>query len=583
MKQEITDLELDINQLPDNQLKIESLLELARKCQDSSYLSKGEFYARKALELALSLDDQASVPLAKIRLGFINYRAGEYDTAISFFQEAAQNSSDDANTATAYDGMGIVYGKMMILDKALDYQLKALQMRKEMDNHRAIQQSLNNISNIYRKAKDYDKALENLFKSLEIARKLDRKRSEAMVYNNIGECYREMGDLDNALDYYQRALEIKQKVGDRRALAISLINMGLINREQENYKEALDYYHQALDLVGQMENNHLKMSVSEKLADVYEELEDYQQALSYHKIYTEVKDTIFNEKSSRRIAEMEAKFEVAVQKREAEIYRLKNVELADAKDKIEQQKIELENVNKELNELNQSKDSILRIVSHDLKGTIGSIIPLCDMISFKRKLDTEVIQTLNMIKDNINRSLLLVDDILEANRIDMEGFSLDLQEINIVDVFFEYYKSFSQMALKKDIKLNYNPGFENLVCKIDLNRFWQVVHNLMSNAVKFTPRNGKIDIELKKMESPEKPDYVLISIKDTGIGIPENQLEEIFKKFTSARRVGTEGETTTGLGLSIVKKLVNLHQGEISVESEVGVGSVFKLKLPLVN
>jgi two-component system sensor histidine kinase VicK len=131
----------------------------------------------------------------------------------------------------------------------------------------------------------------------------------------------------------------------------------------------------------------------------------------------------------------------------------------------------------------------------------------------------------------------------------------------------------AQEHLSKQIELTSNQ--EQVYAEVDSLKFLSIVNNLLSNALKFTPDNGKIHLHVE-----EQADAILLTVKDNGVGIPEKYHLVLFDKFTKARRSGLKGEESVGLGMSIVKRLVDLHQGKIWLESQEGKGTTFFIHIP---
>ncbi len=560
--------------------KVDYLLDIAYKCQESVELQNGLVFADRALNFSKNISDLNREYLSLVRIGYLNYKAGNYEEALNYFQQSTCIYEDEKKCARAFDGIGMVYRALKRYDKALYYKKKALKIREENKDFKGIQQSLNNISNVYNKLGDYKKSFEYIFRALKMAEELKDNKALSIIYNNIGELHRELKEYNKALNYYKKSLILSNKSNDKVNTSITLFNIGLVNKVKKNYQEALNSCLESYEIIKHLKSGSLLMNIVEAISELYEDSQDFKKALQFRKKYIKIRSKMFDEDSSKMIAEMDAKYSVSMKEKETEIYRLKNVELVEAYKQIESQKSELEIKNNELVKINQSKDSILRIVSHDLKSSIGSVIPFCQMLTMIQTQSREAEDTLKMIKSTIDRSLVLVNDILEANRIDMEGFVLDFQEIDVKLILKDYMKDFNNIALKKDIQLNYISIPDEMICSLDFNRFWQIMYNLISNAVKFSNRNEKVDITLGKHVENGKI-HVFIEVKDNGVGISEKEIDIIFNKFTAARKCGTEGEPTTGLGLSIVKKLVQLHGGNISVQSEIGKGSKFTILFPL--
>ncbi|MBN1619431.1 tetratricopeptide repeat-containing sensor histidine kinase [candidate division WOR-3 bacterium] len=555
------------------------LLEKAKEFFEASETVPSFNCALTALEICEKNSIEDLKNRAFLRLGFLCFHMSDFDKAIEYFQKVASSETDPDRLTSSYEGMGVVFAKMNLTEKALFYMKKSLEIREKEGLQKFIQQSCNNIANVYRRLGDFAKSLEYLERAKKAAESAGNKRPLSFILNNIGEVYRETGALEEALSYYEKAIALKREIGDRNGEAPPLFNFGLIMKEKGDTEKSLEYVREAFEIYFSTDNNLGQMNAAKTLSELYEEKEEYQKALYFSRIYAEKMDVIFNEEKTSRIAEMDARFEVKLRERETEIYRMKNEELAGANMMIEKQNAELAEKNEELTELNKSKDAIMRVVSHDLKGTIGSIIPLSQMLAHLQNLNAEAEETLEVIKHYVQRALVLVEDILEINKIESEDFRLELAEMNIADLISEFAGDFRRLSGKKGVNFELSNEGGNCICMVDFNRFWQIMQNLFSNALKFTPRGGRISITHKRELSGDIL-YAVVSVEDSGIGIPEEMKPKIFDKFTEAKREGTEGEQTTGLGLSIVKRLIELHGGEIGVFSKTNEGSVFTFRIP---
>lgn len=165
---------------------------------------------------------------------------------------------------------------------------------------------------------------------------------------------------------------------------------------------------------------------------------------------------------------------------------------------------------------------------------------------------------------------------MEIGRLEDENFVLEKKVVNLNQFFEKSLEQFEQPTVKKG--LSFTKTFENDLKHIKINEkeFVRVIYNLISNAIKFTPAGGEIQIKTKTVVN----DKVSIEISDTGIGISKELLPIIFDKFSKARRKGIEGEKSTGLGMWIVKHIIELHKGEISVRSTENEGTTFTILLP---
>ena len=170
---------------------------------------------------------------------------------------------------------------------------------------------------------------------------------------------------------------------------------------------------------------------------------------------------------------------------------------------------------------------------------------------------------------------VLIGDLLEVAKLESEDFNLNLERTDICEQLRFQVEENRERAERKNHRLCLRVPDEPVYVQLNKERFHQICQNLISNAIKFTEEGGSIDVVLTR-----KDRHILLSIRDTGIGIPPDHLPLLFNKFTRASRLGTGGEASIGLGMNIIQNLVDLHGGKIWVESTVGVGTTFFIEIP---
>lgn len=223
----------------------------------------------------------------------------------------------------------------------------------------------------------------------------------------------------------------------------------------------------------------------------------------------------------------------------------------------------------------ERKNSILHSFSHELAGPLALIQSLSASLEGE-KADSEIIQqTLGYIQETCKKSISLIKEVLNNEFLESANVALRKIRFNLLDKVHNAVTVFRQADFnsRKTIKLvsSHNPMF----IVADEVTMMQVIHNLIANSLKFTDEGGTITVTLLEREKT-----VLFSVHDDGIGIPKELQPYVFDKFTKARRPGLRGEETVGLGLSIVKNIVELHQGRIWLTSEENQGSTFFIELP---
>jgi two-component system sensor histidine kinase VicK len=227
--------------------------------------------------------------------------------------------------------------------------------------------------------------------------------------------------------------------------------------------------------------------------------------------------------------------------------------------------------------INARKNSTLEILAHDLKGPLGMISMMASSIQKEAQLEGKdhILQAVKFIQDMCSRNIALIrnlvnQEFLESTEVELRKERADLVW-EIQDVIDNYKRSEENIAKVFII----NSTDEKLYVHIDSLKLMQVINNLISNAIKFTPDNGVIEVNIRNQQNT-----VLIMVSDNGIGIPKDMHPYLFDKFTKARRPGLKGEEPVGLGMSIIKTLIELHGGKITFESEEGVGSRFFIEIP---
>jgi signal transduction histidine kinase len=234
-----------------------------------------------------------------------------------------------------------------------------------------------------------------------------------------------------------------------------------------------------------------------------------------------------------------------------------------------------------LQSLNDVKDKAMRNLSHDMRNALNNIIGMASMITEDEDISIDEIRKMaQVIQRNGLNLKMMVDNMLDTDRLAKGTVQLKLEPVAINNLLEQCREDHLFTARQKNILIKMMPHEDDLIVRADRIRLIQVLNNLITNAIKFTHPGGRVELQTEVVRS-EDEDQVLIHIRDNGIGIPKDYLPRIFNKFGIHHRPGTRKEQGIGLGLSVVKQLVDLHQGKISVESEEEVGTQFTIALPL--
>jgi signal transduction histidine kinase len=250
---------------------------------------------------------------------------------------------------------------------------------------------------------------------------------------------------------------------------------------------------------------------------------------------------------------------------------------------ITQHKINKENEKriKELEHYDKLKNNFFSNISHELKTPLNLIFSAIQVIELKNSICKQeqctIEKYINIIRQNSNRLLRIIGNLIDITKIDSGHFFIHLQNKDIVNVVEDIVLSVVDYVESKGISIIFDTEIEEKVMAFDPDAMERIIFNLLSNSIKFTPSGGAIEVNIY-----DKTDNIVISVKDTGLGIPIEKQSSIFEKFFQVDKSLSRNREGSGIGLSIVKELVSLHDGNIELNSTLGKGSEFRIELPVI-
>ena len=259
----------------------------------------------------------------------------------------------------------------------------------------------------------------------------------------------------------------------------------------------------------------------------------------------------------------------------------KRTQLEELNQQLNQTNQELNEANAKLRELAEMKEEFLALTTHDLRSPLTVISGVISFFTSGRlgELSPEQKNMVTMMERNTQNLIELVNDLLDASKLESGTMRLDKTSINLREVINELRETMLvPLSKEKEIKLieTFPPDLPPVVA--DRAKLRRILLNLLSNALKFTAKGGRVEVSAERLEEGER---VRVSVSDTGVGIAPEDVARLFDKYEQTRSRATRGEKGTGLGLYITKQLVELHGSEITVDSEPGKGSTFSFTLPI--
>lgn len=549
-----------------------------------SLLLSGRIYYRntmydKSLEKTL-----AALPICS-SLGLVNeeadcrnliaicqYKYGDYAESLKNAFESLKLTRKTKNRileSTCCNTIGNCYLHLKEFDNALDYLNIALKIKDELFDEKGRGMILINLGNVYFEKNEFLECEKYYNEGLEIKKKTEDLQGILICYNNLGNVAAyHYKDLNKALEYYEKSHALSMENGFDYYTAELYYLKASLYYHFEMYNEAIENLDKCSEISLANNYTHIIPNMTDMYGMVYYNIGDFKKACEYYrKSYTLVSET-FKDSSNSKIEYLNVLHKVELVQQEAEFHRSVNEEL--------------KTVNEKLVDLNNEKNEFLGMAAHDLKNPLSAIsLSVSALRKLKDKYSAEQIdRKLEQIELTSTRMQDIIKNFLDINAIESGRINLSAKEINVLEILEKVINDNNVLTERKGIKINTLCEFDKLIIMGDYMGLNEVFENLFSNSVKYSPLRSEVTV---KCEKDLLKEHVIISFIDEGMGIKEEEMPKLFKKFSKLSTKPTAGENSTGLGLSIVKKLIESMGGEVWCESVYGKGSSFKTRFKLVQ
>lgn len=549
-------------------------LGIAQLFDQTGNLKKSDEALEQALNLNVAVDDKQVLVFIYNKQGSIKARDGQIEAAEENYNAVLMNLADlpDALTeAEAHFNLGALYTRQNKLTKALEKYKQSLALWRSEQNAANEANTLNAIGNLYSLMKNEEKALANHVVALEIRQRLSDKAALAESYNNIGTLYYQQKNLERAVANVDLALAAAQASQDQEQMRKSYDLLSLCLRDAGDFREALRYRELFVEMTDfiQRDMNQQKLVDAQTGYQIDKKQNEIQKLESIRKARER---ELAAERRTKIILYALVGLAAVVLVLILYLYFLKrrtNKILQVAHDTVRDQNVQL-------TDLNATKDKFFSIISHDLKGPLNSLTSFSGLlINHTDSLSKDEIKMLAKDLDKSLKNLFaLLENLLEWSRSQTGNIEFKPEPFDLIALLQQNKDLLGTQAQNKNISLVLNSADQ---LQIDAHRHSinTVVRNLISNAIKFTPQGGTITLSTEVKESS-----LIVSVRDTGVGMPKEVLEKLFRIDTKHTTKGTAEEKGTGLGLILCKDFIEKNGGKIWVTSEVGKGSTFSFQLP---
>ncbi|MBK7391096.1 MAG: tetratricopeptide repeat protein [Bacteroidetes bacterium] len=582
-----------VNEAINGEEVISHLIETARTLRDADLMQSEEFF-EKALNLAKNAQFSTGIGECLLELGNIQNEKGNTRQALSLLHEATalyERIAAPLRACESEQAISDICFRIGNYQEALESQLKALNFARHSENISLKGSIYNRLGEIYKALTDYNKAIENHELALRI---FDESGNESMVSITnyyIGNCYNWADNLDKSYEYLDRSLTQADSLSNPELQVKPTGSLAILFTKLKEYDKSLDYFFKAIDYVNITGNVILKADLLKSLGNLYIETGEYTKAISILTESLQIAETLKVKYPKNLIHRFLADaYEKAGDYRNALLHyknfnslsgELMNEEVV-LKTKGIQLRYDLEETLKEKELAEKTvllKDQFIANISHEIRTPLNGVLGMANLLADTNPTP-EQLEYINTIKLSANNLIVIINDILDYSKIHSGEIRFESSEFRIKELLTGMVQVLKVKAEEKKIKLNLTID-DNLPELLigDAVRLNQILLNLLNNSVKFTDK-GSVSLDMQLVESHDLTIKILFKVTDTGIGISSDKIHSIFDSFTQANYDKNRVFGGTGLGLTIVKQLVQLQGGSISVNSTLGSGSVFKVELP---
>lgn len=585
--------------------------------QSNDYYNAIDNY-EKSRKYFLQISDTLGVAKVSNSIGLIEIKRGNYAlglknslSAIDIFEKQGLYEQ----LSLAYNNLAEAYFMTNQIDKAIDFNFKALDTRKRISDRKGIVASTKNIADLYSLRKEHRKAIEYYEDVLEMLNPGTDQDLRGEILPKLGSEYLEFKEYEKASEYLVEGLKYNRKQDNQEGILRSLNAVGNLNLQKKKVRLAEIQLNEAYNIAKKIDNKNALLE-NYKLHIALDSTRGYfQNAFFWQNKYYDLKEDLAKEKQPVFPTEIEPLDLNESNPIEEEIVNnddnkkrggwrdnplvlygtiaacvifltlllLNFLKTKKYRETIDEQheKLTQEQVRNEaileqthhLEEVNQVKDKLFSIVSHDLKDSISSIKAFLDLLKEDSISKEEFRELIPELSENANNASSLLFNLLNWSKSQMQNLEPNPELFNIQDVFHTKMALVEQKVEDKRIVL-IDESQRDFVYA-DKSMVEIVIQNLITNAVKFSRTGDVITVSNQDVNGK-----ALICVEDTGVGISRENIDKLFNANKNFTTVGTKNEKGTGLGLTIAKDLVELNNGRIWVESTVNVGSKFFIELP---
>ena len=577
------------------------------------------------LHIHEELNDKVGIANAYVTLAAILNKLNEREAAIEKLASARvffEEMNDTSGIATVYNDLGSTYNTMGDTMSALQNHLQAAKLRELCGEYNGLGASNSYIAKIYLQKGDYIKASNYLKEADKAFQKASNRQGIMTTQIEMSGVYLDKYDLDSALIWLDIAENTATEIMNYQGLIDIYSSRGEIWLLKNNSDLSIKNFKHALSIAEQQNNHQQIYLLNSHLANTYKDIGNYRDAFNYQNTSVQYKDSVNSNANFKAVVQMEMEYnykkeklkndllqekkdelnkvELAKQETQKKLYfagvlmflmlslgllsRLRYIRkssraLIAQKDEAERLRSVAETEKLRATQSEKVKEQFLANMSHEIRTPMNAITGMIDIL-IRQDHSSSQDKYLHAIQQSSENLLVILNEILDLSKLEAGKMELEKIPFEPVKIIQNVENILHFKAEEKGLKLilKTNKNIPQIVCG-DPTHLHQILLNLASNAIKFTHK-GRITVEANTNFISDNKVVLQFKVIDTGIGIPKEKLDHVFDVFTQGDTDTTRKYGGTGLGLTICKRLAELHHGSISVESEINIGSTFTVEIP---
>jgi len=568
----------------------------------------------ESIRILEGVDDPMQVAQGYINMGNVFVLLGSYEEALDYYVQAlaiAEEQGSEKDYALCLLNTGVVQNKCGHFNEANQLYQRSLGLARRLNDPIMISNCLLNIGTNYAELGRLEEALDYVKRGQAMKADLGDDRTLSNAYIHEADIHNLMQSHEKAIALYNQAIPIKEELGDKEGLARAYLGLAKVYYERGNLRISRLMADEALELseeIGALEHVAAAYQVKEDVAALRG---DYHSAYAFKLEQQKISDSILDAQTSRVVMEMEFRHRSRDLAKENENLKIQSAlttelmkkrnaftiaiaglailllvglvlgvflfrKLRNSSLKLEEKNLVITRQNMKLDTLNRTKDRMMSIIAHDLRGTIGNQLTAIEVLNRIESTGQKGIDKnslLGNLKHSASYSLELLENLLHWSRLEENKSYFHPEQLNLSLVVRVCISLFDETARNKGIQVE-NHLEEDLPLQADRIMLETIIRNLLSNAIKFSDSGSTIHISAE-----DRKGSIRFCISDEGIGMDPGQLEKIMHNGGHTRR-GTANEKGAGIGMTLIREFTSLHQGKLDIQTDGGKGTRIVIDFP---